>query len=90
MYIFLSILTLNSLATFIFQVQYPLVNLTSTLLCNDSGVSPAVVNGKAVVVMNGGCNVSQKALIAQALGAKTLLLASNSTLVGHLQKSVFC
>ncbi|KAK7913634.1 hypothetical protein WMY93_013845 [Mugilogobius chulae] len=59
--------------------QYPLVNLTSQLLCNSSGVTP--VNGKAVVVMRGDCDFSQKALTAQELGATTLLIASNKTLV---------
>ncbi|XP_070758374.1 signal peptide peptidase-like 2A isoform X2 [Enoplosus armatus] len=62
-------------------VQYPLVNMTSTVLCNDSGVSPDVVNGKAVVVMRGDCDFSQKALVAQRLGATTLLIASNKTLI---------
>ncbi|XP_062244321.1 signal peptide peptidase-like 2A isoform X4 [Platichthys flesus] len=62
-------------------IQFPLVNLMSTLLCNGSGVSPDVVRGKAVVVMRGDCNFSQKALIAQSLGATTLLIASNRTLI---------
>ncbi|XP_034436792.1 signal peptide peptidase-like 2A isoform X1 [Hippoglossus hippoglossus] len=61
--------------------QFPLVNLMSTMLCNGSGVSPDVVQGKAVVVMRGDCNFSQKALIAQSLGATTLLIASNKTLI---------
>lgn len=61
--------------------QYPLVNLTSTVLCNDSGVGPDLLKDKAVVVMRGDCNFSQKALIAQNLGAKTLLIASNTTLI---------
>ncbi|CAG5852997.1 unnamed protein product [Menidia menidia] len=59
--------------------QYPLVNLTSTLLCNASGVDTDVKD-KAVVVMRGGCDYSQKAIIAQSLGAKTLLIASNRTM----------
>ncbi|XP_041797746.1 signal peptide peptidase-like 2A isoform X2 [Chelmon rostratus] len=62
-------------------LQYPLVNMTSTLLCNGSGVSPDVVKGKALVVMRGDCNFSQKALVAQSLGATTLLIASNTTLI---------
>lgn len=62
-------------------VQYPLVDLTSTLLCNSSGVTPGTVRGKAVVVMRGDCSFSQKALIAQGLGATSLLIASNTSLV---------
>ncbi|XP_070815798.1 signal peptide peptidase-like 2A isoform X4 [Chaetodon trifascialis] len=61
--------------------QFPLVNMTSTLLCNGSGVSPDVVKGKALVVMRGDCTFSQKALVAQSLGATTLLIASNRTLI---------
>ncbi|XP_057702622.1 signal peptide peptidase-like 2A isoform X1 [Corythoichthys intestinalis] len=61
-------------------VQYPLV-MISTLLCDSSGVDPAMVNGKALVVMRGDCTFSQKALVAQMLGATTLLIASNKTLV---------
>lgn len=66
-----------------FQLQYPLVNFTSTLLCDATGVQPEVVNGKALVVMRGVCDFSQKALVAQGLGATLLLLASNTTLVGQ-------
>uniref|UniRef100_A0A3Q4A8E1 PA domain-containing protein n=1 Tax=Mola mola TaxID=94237 RepID=A0A3Q4A8E1_MOLML len=62
-------------------LQYPLVNMTSTLLCNDSGVSPDVVKDKALVVMRGVCDFGQKLLIAQNLGAKYLLIVSNSTLI---------
>ncbi|XP_061670508.1 signal peptide peptidase-like 2A isoform X3 [Syngnathoides biaculeatus] len=62
-------------------VQYPLVNMISTLLCDPSGVSPEVVKGKALVVMRGDCAFSQKAVVAQALGAATLLITSNKTLV---------
>ncbi|XP_030582029.1 signal peptide peptidase-like 2A isoform X2 [Archocentrus centrarchus] len=60
--------------------QYQLVNMTSSLLCDISGISPSVVNGKALVVMRGLCDFSQKALNAQRLGAKTLLIASNETM----------
>uniref|UniRef100_A0A8C6V1T0 Signal peptide peptidase like 2A n=1 Tax=Neogobius melanostomus TaxID=47308 RepID=A0A8C6V1T0_9GOBI len=60
---------------------YPLVNLISQFLCNDSGVTPGLVKGKAVVVMRGDCDFSQKALTAQVLGATTLLIASNTTMV---------
>ncbi|XP_044058315.1 signal peptide peptidase-like 2A isoform X1 [Siniperca chuatsi] len=62
-------------------VQYPLVNMTSTVLCNGSGISPDVVKGKALVVTRGDCDFSQKALVAQSLGATTLLIASNKTLI---------
>ncbi|KAM3876924.1 signal peptide peptidase-like 2A [Diretmus argenteus] len=62
-------------------VRYPLVNLTSTVLCNSSGVAPELVKGKAVVVLRGGCDFSQKALVAQDLGATSLLIASNTTLI---------
>ncbi|XP_061880543.1 signal peptide peptidase-like 2A isoform X1 [Entelurus aequoreus] len=62
-------------------VQYPLVNMTSTILCDPSGVSPEVVEGKALVVMRGDCAFSQKAQVAQNLGAAVLLIASNNTLV---------
>ncbi|XP_003969610.1 signal peptide peptidase-like 2A isoform X1 [Takifugu rubripes] len=62
-------------------LQYPLVNLTSTLLCDATGIQPEVVNGKALVVMRGVCDFSQKAVVAQSLGATLLLLASNTTLI---------
>ncbi|XP_051918842.1 signal peptide peptidase-like 2A isoform X2 [Hippocampus zosterae] len=62
-------------------VPYPVVNLTSTMLCDPSGVSPDVVKGNAVVVMRGDCTFSQKALVAQSLGATTLLIASNITMI---------
>lgn len=61
--------------------SYSLVNLVSQLLCNGSGVTPDLVKGKAVVVMRGDCDFSQKALTAQELGATTLLIASNKTLI---------
>ncbi|TMS13585.1 hypothetical protein E3U43_018660 [Larimichthys crocea] len=61
--------------------QYPLVNLTSTLLCSKAGISPDALTGKAVVVMRGDCSFSQKALVAQSLGATALLIASNKTMV---------
>ncbi|XP_036952657.1 signal peptide peptidase-like 2A isoform X1 [Acanthopagrus latus] len=61
-------------------LQYPLVNMTSTMLCNNSTVFPDV-KGKALVVMRGDCDFSQKALLAQSLGATALLLASNKTLI---------
>lgn len=62
-------------------VHYPLLNRTSTVLCNKSGISPDVVNGKVLVVMRWDCDFSQKALVAQSLGATALLVASNATMV---------
>ncbi|XP_068455440.1 signal peptide peptidase-like 2A isoform X2 [Clinocottus analis] len=62
-------------------LQYPLVNMTSTTLCNTSGISPEVVKGKALVVMRGDCDFSQKAQVAHSLGATTLLIASNTLLI---------
>ncbi|XP_074467494.1 signal peptide peptidase-like 2A isoform X2 [Sebastes fasciatus] len=62
-------------------VQYPLVNMTSTVLCNATGVSPDVVKGKALMVMRGDCDFSQKALVAQSLGATALLIASKQSLI---------
>ncbi|TNN44128.1 Signal peptide peptidase-like 2A [Liparis tanakae] len=62
-------------------LQYPVVNMTFTVLCNTSGVSPEAVKGNAVVVMRGDCDFSQKALVAQSLGATTLLIASNTLLI---------
>ncbi|GAA6217724.1 signal peptide peptidase-like 2A isoform X1 [Lates japonicus] len=62
-------------------VNYPLVNMTSTVLCNGSGISPEEVKGKALVVMRGDCDFSQKAVVAQSLGAATLLIASNTLLI---------
>ncbi|XP_051725759.1 signal peptide peptidase-like 2A isoform X2 [Ctenopharyngodon idella] len=62
-------------------VGYPLVNLTSSQLCDASHVTPGSVKGKAVVVMRGGCEFSQKALVAQTLNAPVLLIASINDLV---------
>uniref|UniRef100_A0A3B4TI37 Signal peptide peptidase like 2A n=1 Tax=Seriola dumerili TaxID=41447 RepID=A0A3B4TI37_SERDU len=61
--------------------QYPLMNMTSTVLCNSTGISPNVVKGKALVVTRGDCDFSQKALVAQSLGATALLIASNTSLI---------
>lgn len=61
-------------------LAYPLLNLTSTTLCHIPRVSPDV-KGKAVVVMRGDCDFSQKGLVAQSLGAAALLIASNTTLI---------
>lgn len=63
--------------------------MTSSLLCSSAGVSPDVVKGKALVVMRGECDFSQKAVVAQSLGATTLLLASSTTLVGHFNNTDF-
>ncbi|XP_067275301.1 signal peptide peptidase-like 2A isoform X2 [Pseudorasbora parva] len=62
-------------------VGYPLVNLTSSHLCTAGQVTPGSLKGKAVVVMGGDCVVSQKALVAQDLGASVLLIASVTDLV---------
>ncbi|CAB1339165.1 unnamed protein product, partial [Coregonus sp. 'balchen'] len=59
---------------------YPLVNLSSSLLCSSAGVSPATVRGKAVVVMRGKCTFNQKALVAQDLGAAALIVASTTSM----------
>uniref|UniRef100_A0A669BTP6 Signal peptide peptidase like 2A n=1 Tax=Oreochromis niloticus TaxID=8128 RepID=A0A669BTP6_ORENI len=61
--------------------EYQLVNMTSSLLCDSSEILPSSVKGKALVVMRGNCDFSQKALIAQRFGATTLLIASNETLI---------
>ncbi|KAJ8398274.1 hypothetical protein AAFF_G00428440 [Aldrovandia affinis] len=68
-------------------VEYQLVNLTSTPLCSRSGVAPGVLKGKAVVVMRGECDVSQKALVAQDLGASAILIASKTTLTPSVNKT---
>ncbi|KAG7468079.1 hypothetical protein MATL_G00139080 [Megalops atlanticus] len=62
-------------------VEYQLVNMTSTFLCSASGVGPTALMGKAVVVMKGDCDFSQKALIAQDLGATVILIASKTTML---------
>ncbi|KAI1904088.1 hypothetical protein AGOR_G00002070 [Albula goreensis] len=62
-------------------VAYTLVNMTSSYLCNDSGLGPDVLKGNAVVVMRGECEFVQKAIIAQELGATTILIASKKPLV---------
>ncbi|XP_038824884.1 signal peptide peptidase-like 2A isoform X4 [Salvelinus namaycush] len=59
---------------------YPLVNLSSRQLCSSAGVSPDIVRGKAVVVMSGECNISQKAVVAQDLGAAALIVASTKSM----------
>ncbi|KAK7159985.1 hypothetical protein R3I93_007818 [Phoxinus phoxinus] len=61
-------------------VGYPLVNLTSSQLCSADLVTTGLAKGQAVVVMDGGCKSSQKALVAQDLGVSVLLIASNSNL----------
>ncbi|XP_036420471.1 signal peptide peptidase-like 2A isoform X2 [Colossoma macropomum] len=55
-------------------VKYELVNLTSSLLCNEGEVRPQ--KGKALAVMRGTCAFSQKAEVAQKLGAAVLLITS--------------
>ncbi|XP_048829379.1 signal peptide peptidase-like 2A isoform X2 [Brienomyrus brachyistius] len=62
-------------------IKYQLVNLSSSFLCNSSGIQPNELKGKAVVVMRDSCTFSQKAQVAQDLGATTILIASNKALV---------
>lgn len=57
------------------------MNLSSRQLCSSAGVSPAIVRGKVVVVMRGECNLSQKAVVAQDLGAAALIVASTESMV---------
>uniref|UniRef100_A0A4W4HJT6 PA domain-containing protein n=1 Tax=Electrophorus electricus TaxID=8005 RepID=A0A4W4HJT6_ELEEL len=60
-------------------VRYQLVNLTSTLLCDPGSLKQNSLLGKAVVVLRGtvrDCALSQKARVAQYLGAAVLLIAS--------------
>lgn len=60
--------------------RYRLVNKTSTTLCDASGVEPGSLKGVAVCVMRGGCGFSQKAQVAQQLGAAVLLIASKEAM----------
>ncbi|KAA0715321.1 Signal peptide peptidase-like 2A [Triplophysa tibetana] len=60
---------------------YPLMNLSSSLLCDASGHSSGSFQGRAVVVMRGVCPLSQKAQVAESLGASALLIASKTNLV---------
>nr|XP_025977104.1 signal peptide peptidase-like 2A [Dromaius novaehollandiae] len=53
-----------------------LENLTSTVLCNSSEAPSGLLKDKAVVVMRGNCTFLEKAVIAERLGAKMLLIAS--------------
>uniref|UniRef100_A0A8C2G1T5 PA domain-containing protein n=1 Tax=Cyprinus carpio TaxID=7962 RepID=A0A8C2G1T5_CYPCA len=61
------------------QVSYPLRSLVSSQLCVRG--QQGSLEGQAVVVMRGGCDFSQKALVAQDLGASVLLIASVDNLV---------
>ncbi|KAF4071795.1 hypothetical protein AMELA_G00266800 [Ameiurus melas] len=61
-------------------VLYRLVNLTSSTLCDTGGVDPSLLKGAAVCVIGGGCVLSQKAQVAQELGAAVLLIASKETM----------
>ncbi|MGH0150179.1 UNVERIFIED_CONTAM: hypothetical protein FKN15_016720 [Acipenser sinensis] len=60
--------------------QYQLVNLTSSVLCRQTDLPPAGLNGKAVVVMRGNCSFEEKAVIAQSSGARAILIASKTSL----------
>ncbi|XP_062439759.1 signal peptide peptidase-like 2A isoform X3 [Rhea pennata] len=53
-----------------------LENLTSTVLCNSSEAPSGLLKDKAVAVMRGNCTFLEKAIIAERLGAKMLLIAS--------------
>ncbi|XP_062860682.1 signal peptide peptidase-like 2A isoform X2 [Trichomycterus rosablanca] len=57
-------------------VLYSLVNMTSSVLCNDSGLKPGSLKGAAVVVIDGSCNLSQKAQVAQEFGAEAIIITS--------------
>lgn len=59
-------------------VKHQVVNLVSSYLCDSTNIPD--VTGKALVVMRGQCDFSQKALIAQEHGAAVLLIASNKSM----------
>uniref|UniRef100_A0A3B1JZU9 Signal peptide peptidase like 2A n=1 Tax=Astyanax mexicanus TaxID=7994 RepID=A0A3B1JZU9_ASTMX len=65
-------------------VRYELVNMTHSVLCDESGVTPGSLVGKAVAVMKGNCTFSQKAQVAQKLGAAVLLIAVKDAMVSRL------
>ncbi|XP_061450961.1 signal peptide peptidase-like 2A isoform X2 [Rhineura floridana] len=54
--------------------------LTPKLLCSRSDATRETVKDKAIVVMRGNCTFLEKAELAQSLGAKILLIASESGL----------
>lgn len=60
---------------------YDLVNMTDSLLCDTSGKNASHLEGKAVAVMRGMCAFSQKAQVAQDLGAAVLLIVSMENMV---------
>ncbi|XP_051580416.1 signal peptide peptidase-like 2A isoform X2 [Myxocyprinus asiaticus] len=60
---------------------YPLVNLTSSFLCEWGQLTPGSLQGQAVAVMRGECEYSTKAQIAQELGATALLITSTKSMV---------
>ncbi|XP_066557532.1 signal peptide peptidase-like 2A isoform X2 [Amia ocellicauda] len=71
---------LNTLSESLGKAElYQLVNMTSIELCNDSGVLPGELKGKAVVVMRGTCTFLAKARVAQELGARALIIASKES-----------
>lgn len=72
------------------QARYRLVNKTSTTLCDASGVEPGSLKGVAVCVMRGGCGFSQKAQVAQQLGAAVLLIASREAMVLTSRYDITC
>ncbi|XP_048471654.1 signal peptide peptidase-like 2A isoform X2 [Rhincodon typus] len=56
--------------------EYPLQDLTSTILCDSTDVPPDGIKDKLVVVKRGNCTFIRKAQIAHKHFAKALLIAS--------------
>ncbi|XP_033022443.1 signal peptide peptidase-like 2A isoform X1 [Lacerta agilis] len=54
--------------------------LTPKLLCSPSDATREIVKDKAIVVSRGNCTFVEKAEIAQKLGAKMLLIASETSI----------
>ncbi|KAL1007573.1 hypothetical protein UPYG_G00088550 [Umbra pygmaea] len=61
-------------------IEYQLVNMSSSLLCTSGGVKNNTVQGKALVVMRGDCEFTQKALVAQELQAAALIIVSTTAM----------
>lgn len=64
----------------VFQAYARLEFLTPKMLCSPSEVMQDIKN-KAIVVKRGNCTFLEKAEIAQRLGAKLLLVASETSIV---------
>ncbi|XP_052008378.1 signal peptide peptidase-like 2A isoform X2 [Xyrauchen texanus] len=60
---------------------YPLVNLTSSFLCELGNMTPGSLQGQAVAVMRGECEYSTKAQVAHELGAAALLITSTKSML---------